>query len=160
MAAKKASESTKDAATTTKAGTKKAGVKKTPVKKATKAKAETATKSGTPKAAKKPAAKAAAPAAAPAPKKAAAAKKAPVKLNDRQLEFLKKIKDSGEAGYSIGQKVEQRTIEALQDRKLLKKGPKNKETGKHHYMLTKAGEKHLTTSGTPEGGAGSTTTGA
>ena len=135
--AKKSSESTKDAAGSAKAGTKKAGVKKTAVKAApTKAKAETATKSGTPKAA----AKKAAPKAA-ATKKAAPKKAAP-KLNDRQLELLKKVKDSGEVGYAVGQKVEQRTIDALKERKLLK-GAKNKETGKHHYQVTKAGEKHL-----------------
>ncbi len=34
---------------------------------------------------------------------------------------------------------------ALITRKLLKKGAKNKETGNPHYMLTKAGEKHLAT---------------
>ena len=66
-----------------------------------------------------------------------------VKLNDRQRDFLKKIKEAAEPGYLVGQKIEQRTIEALVNRKLLKKGPKHKESGSFHYVLTKAGEKHL-----------------
>ena len=70
---------------------------------------------------------------------------ATIKLNDRQRDFLKKISGAGEAGYQIGEKVEQRTIEALVERKLVKRGAKNKETGKHPYMLTKAGQKQLTT---------------
>ena len=108
---------------------------------------ETSAKSATPKAAKK----AAAAAPAPAPKAAAPAKKAgEIKLNDRQREFLKKIKDAGEPGYLIGQKIEQRTIDALVDRKLLKKGPKHKESGSFHYVLTKAGEKHLTAAPAPQ----------
>jgi len=75
---------------------------------------------------------------ATAPKKAV-----PIKLNDRQREFLRKIKDAGTVGYEVAQKVEQRTIDALLERKLVKKGAKNKETGKSPYLLTKAGEKHL-----------------
>jgi hypothetical protein len=85
------------------------------------------------------------------PKKAAAsvgggAKKgaAPVKLNDKQRELLGKVKEAGESGYAIGQKIEQRTINALQERKLIKRGAKNKETGNYHYLLTKLGEKNLT----------------
>lgn len=146
--AKKSSDTTKDAATTKKAGAK-AGVKKTAVKKASAPKAETASKSGTPKATTKASATKAAPKAA-ATKKAAPKKAAGPKLNDRQIDFLKKIKDAGEAGYAVGQKVEERTIEALGTRKLVKRGAKNKETGKHHYSLTKLGEKSLGTGGTPE----------
>ena len=71
------------------------------------------------------------------------AKKAPVKLNDKQRDFLKRIKDAGESGYTIGPKIEQRTINALQERKLVKRGAKNKETGSFPYVLTKAGEKNL-----------------
>ena len=80
----------------------------------------------------------------PTAKKTTAPKKAvPVKLNDRQREFLKKIKDAGEHGYEVAQKVEQRTINALMDRKLLKRGSKNKETGHPRYLLTKAAAQHL-----------------
>jgi hypothetical protein len=76
--------------------------------------------------------------AAPAPKKAAGPK-----LNDRQLELLKRIGAAGEAGYVAGKGPEQRSIDALVGRKLLKKGAKNKETGKTPYFVTKAGQKHL-----------------
>jgi hypothetical protein len=95
---------------------------------ATKAKSTrkaTATKS-------KPAARAAAPKPA-----------APVKLNDRQREFLKKIKESGESGFEVAHKNDERTLDALSARKLVKHGAKNKESGKHRYLLTKAAEKHL-----------------
>jgi hypothetical protein len=81
---------------------------------------------------------------ATAPKKAV-----PIKLNDRQREFLRKIKDAGTVGYEVAQKVEQRTIDALLERKLVKKGAKNKETGRSPYLLTKAGEKHLPAAPTP-----------
>ena len=121
---------------------KRAGAKKSKGESAAVA-SETAAKSATPKAAKK---SGGAKAAAPAPAKAAgAAKKAgEIKLNDRQRDFLKKIKEAAEPGYLVGEKIEQRTIEALVTRKLLKKGPKHKESGGFHYILTKAGEKHLT----------------
>jgi hypothetical protein len=75
-----------------------------------------------------------------APKKATA-----VKLNDRQRDFLKKIKDAGLTGYEAGPSYEQRTIDALVDRKLVKRGAKDKQTGKHRFMLTRSGEKQLTT---------------
>jgi len=81
---------------------------------------------------------------ATAPKKAV-----PIRLNDRQREFLKKIKDAGVAGYEAAQKVEQRTIDALFERKLVKKGAKNKETGKQPYLLTKAAERHLPAASPP-----------
>jgi hypothetical protein len=149
--AKKSSGAAKDAATTPKAG-KKAGVKKTAVKKATKPKAETASKSGTPKAAaKKSAPKAAAKTTT---KKAAPKKAAGPKLNDRQVEFLKKIHGAGDAGYAAG-KGDDRTLDALSTRKLVKKGKKNPTTGKHHHHLTKMGEKHAGSSGSaaPTSGA-------
>ena len=104
---------------------------------------ETAAKSATPKAAKKSAVPKS-PAAAPAKGAGVAKKAGEVKLNDRQRDFLKKIKEAAEPGYLVGEKIEQRTIEALVTRKLLKKGPKHKESGGFHYILTKAGEKHLT----------------
>jgi hypothetical protein len=140
--AKKSSGTTKDAATAPKAAVKKAAVKKTAVKKAAvkaapKPKAETASKSGTPKAATKTSA---APKAAT--KKAAPKKAAGPKLNERQVDFLKKVKAAGDAGFIVALQVEQRTIDALTERKLVKRGAKNKETGKYPYTLTKLGEKH------------------
>jgi hypothetical protein len=72
-----------------------------------------------------------------------ARKPATVKLTDRQSEFLKKIHDAGELGYTSLLKVERRTIEALAERKLVKRGAKNKETGQQRFLLTKAGIKCL-----------------
>ena len=133
----------------TKSGTKKKAATKrsTPTKRG--ASAETAAKSGTPKGTKgTKGTKAAAPKAAGAAKKAA-----PIKLNDRQSELLRKVQGAGATGYTIGQKTEQRTIDALQERKLLKRGAKNKETGQHSYSLTKLGEKHIGAGGSTGGGS-------
>lgn len=87
----------------------------------------------------------------------------PIQLTDRQREFLKKIQDSGEAGYEVGTKAEQRSIDALAERRLVKRGSKSKETGKQRYLLTKAAEKHLTAASLaptaepmPQAGPGST----
>jgi hypothetical protein len=108
-----------------KAAPKKAGAKR--------AAAQTAVKAGTPKA--KAAGKKAAKSAAPK-------KKAPaVKITDKQRDLLQKIHGSGEAGY--GSKAEQKSIDSLHGKKLLKRGPKNKATGVHHYTVTKLGQKHL-----------------
>jgi hypothetical protein len=73
---------------------------------------------------------------------AAARKPAARKLTDHQRDFLQKIHAAGEAGYEPT-KAEQRTIDALMDRKLVKRGAKSKETGKARFLLTKAGAKHL-----------------
>ena len=87
----------------------------------------------------------AAPAAeskAGAPK--AAAKKGaevPVKLTPTQGELLKKIGGS-ETGYLAEKKAEQRTIDALLERKLIKKGAKDKASGNVNYMISSAGKKH------------------
>jgi hypothetical protein len=76
-------------------------------------------------------------------KKAPAKKAAPAKLSDRQRDLLGKIHGAGAAGYGAGAKAEQRTIDALVGRKLVKRGAKDKASGHFHYLLTKAGEKHL-----------------
>jgi hypothetical protein len=78
-----------------------------------------------------------------------ARKPAQVKLSDRQREFLQRIHGAGEAGFEVGQKNDQRTIDALMDRKLIKRGAKNKESGRHRYLLSKTGLKHLPPPGTP-----------
>ena len=77
------------------------------------------------------------------PAKPAAKKAAPVKLTDNQVKFLGQIRAAGEAGYEPKNKNEQRSIDALVTRKLLKKGAKNKETGNYRYLLTKTGTAHL-----------------
>ena len=74
----------------------------------------------------------------------AAAKKgaeAPVKLTPTQGELLKKIGGS-ETGYLAEKKAEQRTIDALLERKLIKKGAKDKASGNVNYMISSAGKKH------------------
>lgn len=112
----------------------KVGVKKAAaVKKASKPATAAATK---PKAAK-----------SAAPKKAAAAgaKKAAVKLTDKQKELLAKVKEKGEAGYAGTGAAENRALEALKEKKVVKKLAKDKATGQVPYAITKAGEKHLET---------------
>jgi hypothetical protein len=132
---------TKKGTTGTKAG---AGAGKSKTQAKGVAKSTKAAPAAKPAAAKKAASKAAAPAKkAAAGKQAATVKKtATVKLNDRQREILGRIKGAGESGYEAP-KAEQRTIDALAERKLVKKGAKNKQTGKAPYLVTKAGEKHL-----------------
>lgn len=66
----------------------------------------------------------------------------PVRLTDRQTDVLWKVKGTATPGYRGG-KSEQRTLDALADKKLLKRGPKHKESGCYHYTLSKWGEKHL-----------------
>jgi hypothetical protein len=110
------------------------------------AKKETAPKKSTPSAAKTAAPKKA------APKKAAAA---PIKLSATQSDMLKKIVETGEPGFKTGKKAEQRTIDALQERKLVKRGAKDKASGSYHYLVSTAGKKHhdssqSTPSSTPE----------
>jgi hypothetical protein len=103
------------------------------------AKAQTAVKAGTPKAKAKESGKGKTAAKAAARKK----KAPPVKLTDKQRDLLNTIHNAGEAGY--GSKAQQKRLDALHGKKLLKRGPKNKTTGVHHYTVTKAGQKHLRT---------------
>jgi hypothetical protein len=125
MAVKKSSGETKiqDESARKKAGGKKSAAKK-----------ETAPKKSTPSAAKSAASKKAA-------KKAAA----PLKLTTAQTDLLKKIGESAEPGYRSEKKAEQRTIDALQERKLIKRGAKDKASGSYHYQISSAGKKHLGT---------------
>jgi len=74
-----------------------------------------------------------------APKK----KPAPVKLNERQAELLKKVREAQE-GYTAG-KGEAKSIESLLTRKLIKRGAKDKESGHYRFSTSRAGEKHLDT---------------
>lgn len=79
------------------------------------------------------------------PAKPAAKKAAPVKLTDNQVKFLQAIHAAGEPGYEPRNKNEQRSVDAMITRKLLKRGAKNKETGNYRYLLTKTGTTHLPT---------------
>ena len=56
------------------------------------------------------------------------------------------IHGTKEPGFLVGRKADQRTIDALMDRKLIKKGAKDRESGNFRYSVSKAGEKHLTSS--------------
>jgi hypothetical protein len=147
MAVKKTTKKKEESATPAKAEAKEPAPKKTAKKKAAAPKA-----AAEPVAAATPATPPPTPAAEPAPaakvKKAAAkkgaAKKAaaPLKLSASQDELLKKIGAAGEGGYSV-EKKEQRSIESLLDKKLIKKGAKNKATGAIPYHITSGGKKQI-----------------
>ena len=146
----KAAAPTKAPATKKKAEAPAPSPEPTPVAAASKAPAPKAKKAASPAVASDTASKAETPKPALAPKKApaaATAKKvaAPVKLTDRQLEFLKQIHGAKDSGYLLEKKAEHKTIEALINRKLIKKGAKDKASGHFRYMVSKAGEKHLST---------------
>jgi hypothetical protein len=131
-------------------------VKKTTKKKEAPAKAKdvapkkTAKKAAAPKAAPEasapatttPAAEPAAAKKKAAPKKASAKKAAaPLKLSASQGELLKKIGGAGDAGYAVDKK-EARSIESLLEKKLVKKGAKDKTSGSIPYHITNTGKKH------------------
>lgn len=136
MAVKKTTKKKEESAKPAKA---KDTATKKPTKKAAAPKAEPVAASTTPT----PAAE-----SAPAPKKAAAkkaaAKKAApaIKLSASQGDLLKKIGGTAEAGYLMEKKAELRSIESLLDKKLIKKGAKDKASGKIRYHISSAGKKH------------------
>jgi hypothetical protein len=105
---------------------------------APKAAADTAVKAGTPKAAPKAAVKA----------KVKVKKPAPVKLTDKQLEFLKTVSAAGDAGFKEDKKSAT-GLAALLGKKLIKKGAKDKATGFYSYTVSSAGKKHLSTASAP-----------
>ena len=57
--------------------------------------------------------------------------------------MLSRIGGTGEPGYLSTKKVEARTIDALRERKLIKRGAKDKASGNFHYAISNAGKKHL-----------------
>ncbi len=122
-------------------GSTKSAPKKAAPKKAAKggASAGTATKTGTPK---KSSAKGAT--------KVKAKKAAPVKLTDKQTEFLKSIHSAGEAGYKGDKKAEAKSLEALLGKKLIKRGAKDKASGHYSYSVSKAGHKHMAGGSSPK----------
>ena len=97
-----------------------------------KAAADTAIKAGTPKAA-----------VTKSVPKAAVKAPTPIKLTDKQTEFLKTIHSAGETGYKGDKQAEVKAIDSLLAKKLIKKGSKDKSSGAYHYTVSKAGEKHL-----------------
>jgi hypothetical protein len=124
----------------------------TPTKASAKDTAKTPKKKAAPKAAKTKAAapKAAKPKAAP---KAAKPKAAPVKLSSSQTDLLKKVHGAGEDGYHPEKKVEERSLVSLLEKKLIKKGAKDKASGKVPHNVTASGKKHV-----DSGSTGSSTT--
>jgi hypothetical protein len=134
MAVKKTAK--KDAsATPTKASAK--DTAKTPKKKAA-PKAAAATKAAKTKTPKTKAAK-----TKTAKPKAAKPKAAPVKLSASQTDLLKKVHGAGESGYHPEKKVEERSLTSLLEKKLIKKGAKDKATGKVPHHVTATGKKHV-----------------
>ena len=116
------------------AATKKATPKATTAKKAASKKTKAATKSAAPKAAVKKA----------APKKAAAPK-----LSPTQKDLLEMISKSAQP-YLAEKKPDQKVVEALLKRKLVKKtGKKDEKTKSFHVALSQAGEKFLKSSSAP-----------
>jgi hypothetical protein len=132
MAVKKTTKKKEESATPAKAEAKETAPKKTMKAKATAPKAAAPEASAT-----KP--KAAAPKKASTPKKAAA----PVKLSASQVELLKKIGGVTEAGYTLAKKAEQRSIDSLLEKKLIKKGAKDKTSGALRYHISSSGKKHI-----------------
>jgi hypothetical protein len=133
MAVKKTTKKKDESAAPTKAEAKETAPKKAPKK----AKAPEAATTPAPA----PAAAAPTPAKKAAPKKAAA----PIKLSASQGELLKKISEAPETGYAVAKKVEERSIESLLLKKLIKKGAKDKASGTLRYHISSAGKKHLST---------------
>ncbi len=147
MAVKKTKKTKDESAAPTKAEAKETAPKKTAKAKAPAPKAPAAEPAPTtpapapaePAASTKPA-KSAAPKKSGAPKKAAAPA---IKLSASQGELLKKVGGAAEAGYSVEKKIEQRSIESLLEKKLIKKGAKDKATGTVRYHISSAGKKHI-----------------
>ncbi|WP_337177763.1 hypothetical protein [Paludisphaera sp.] len=125
-----------------KAAPKKAAPRKVAADKAAAEKPAPARKAAAPKAAAPKAAVAVDKAApkAPAAKKAAPKKAPAVKLSDAQTNLLREIAGSGETGLPASKRT-QKTIDALQTRKLIKRGKKEGDFFKYH--VSKVGEKHL-----------------
>ena len=118
-------------------------VKKTSKKSSASAKKSTAKKAAPKKAAAK---KAGGTAKKSTPKKAAAKKATPIKLTDKQHELLKNVHAKKAEGLAADSKAIAKSLEQLKDKKLVKKGAKNKATGHVHYHISKAGEKHVSSS--------------
>ena len=120
------------------AAKKKAAPKATTAKKAAPKKSKPATKAAPKAAAHKAAVKKA------APKKVAAPK-----LSPTQLDVLEMISKSAQP-YLAEKKPDQKVVEALLKRKLVKKtGKKDEKTKSFHVALSQAGEKFLKSSSAP-----------
>lgn len=103
---------------------------------------ETAPKAGTP-ATSRPAKARAVP--------ASTRKVAPpaLKLSVKQLAFLRTIGRADSGGYVARGGAEERAIDALMDLRLIKRGAKDKASGRFRYSVSRAGEKHLRSEAPP-----------
>ncbi len=154
MAVKKkaATKTSTKAASQTKAAPKKTAVKAAAPKAAAATQtAQTLKKAAAPAVAPVTTSKAGTPKAAAVKKTAAVKKAAPkktpvVKLTDRQLDLLKVVHGTKEAGYLADKKAEAKALETLAGKKLIKKGAKDKTSGHVRYHVSKAGEKHVSSS--------------
>ena len=142
MAVKKTAKKKDESATPTKVEAKETAPKKKATKaKASAPKAPAAEPAPTPEPAPAPEAKTkAAPKKSAAPKKAAAPA---IKLTASQGELLKKVGGTAETGYAVEKKIEQRSLDSLLEKKLIKKGAKDKATGSIRYHISSAGKKHI-----------------
>jgi hypothetical protein len=75
-------------------------------------------------------------------------KSSAVKLSTSQSELLRRVGGAGEPGYKFDKKAEQRSLDALVEKKLIKRGAKDKADSKHPYLLTNVGKKHIGSSST------------
>jgi len=137
MAVKKTTKKKDESAAPTKAEAMETAPKKKP------ATASSASPSPSPADASAPAAKAAAPKSAAPKGGAKKAAPAPVKLSSSQSDLLKRIGEAADPGYTVGKKIEERSIEGLLTKKLIKKGAKDKASGSNRYLISSAGKKHL-----------------
>ncbi|GAC1464088.1 MAG: hypothetical protein NVSMB9_02360 [Isosphaeraceae bacterium] len=66
-----------------------------------------------------------------------------IKLTAPQADLLSRVADSGAAGYLGNKKAEHRVLETLNERKLIKKGTKDKVSGHFHYQVSSPGKRIL-----------------
>ena len=81
-----------------------------------------------------------------ATRKAAAKKTPAVKLTDRQLDLLRTVHRTKDAGYLGDKRAEAKGLESLVTKKLIKRGAKDKASGHPRYLVSKAGAKHVSSS--------------
>jgi hypothetical protein len=87
-------------------------------------------------------------------KKAAPKKVAGPKLSEPQHKLLERVgAHTDPAGYHADKKPENKSLETLLKHKLVKRGKKHPTTKNYHYTISKAGQKHLSSSPAPAASA-------
>lgn len=92
--------------------------------------AATASKAGTPK-------------ASPLPRKVAPRKAPPIKLTGKELDLLRLVQQTKADGYLADKKADAKTLDALAGKKLIKRGAKDKASGRVRYLVSKAGAEQV-----------------